>query len=98
MTTEAFVKHIHVHVIPGTESAFITASLLNASKSLEEEGVSGFDLLQRSESPTSFVLSQRFETKGAETAHLATVHYNAWRKATDDFITDARITMRYLQL
>lgn len=45
--------------------------------------MTGFDLLQR---------------KGAETAHRATVHYDVWRKATDDFITDARITMRYLQL
>src|SRR5664279_3210927 len=98
MTTKAFVKHIHVHVIPGTEGAFIKATLLKASKSLEEEGVTGFDLLQRSEKPTSFVISQRFATKGAETAHRATAHYHVWRKATDDFITEARITVRYLQL
>jgi autoinducer 2-degrading protein len=96
--TKAFVKHTYVHVIPGTESAFIKASLLKASKSLEEEGVTGFDLLQRSEDPTRFVISQRFGTKGAETAHRDTAHYVVWRKATDDFITDARVTMRYLQL
>jgi autoinducer 2-degrading protein len=96
--TKAFVKHIHVHVIPGTESAFIKASLVKASKSLEEEGVTGFVLLQRRDDPTRFVISQSFATKGAETAHWATEHYNAWRKATDDFITDARYTEKFLQL
>lgn len=98
MTTQAFVKHIHIHVTPGSESAFIKASLLKASNSLEEAGVTGFDLLQRSDDPTRFVLSQRFATNDAETAHRATAHYDMWRKATDDLITDARYTVRYLQL
>ena len=97
MTIKAYVQHIHVHVKPGAENAFIKASLLIASESLQEEGVTGFDLLQRAEDPTSFVIAQGFASRGAETAHRATDHYEVWRKAIDDLVVDPRITVRYLQ-
>ncbi|MHB1010942.1 MAG: putative quinol monooxygenase [Propionibacteriaceae bacterium] len=97
MTINPFVKHIHVHVKPGTESAFIKATLVKDAESLHEKGVTGFDLLQRPDMPTSFILSQSFVSKEAETAHRATAHYDVWRKATDDLVTDPRITMSYIQ-
>jgi autoinducer 2-degrading protein len=96
MTTKAFVKYIHVHVIPGAEGAFVKASRVKASQSREEEGVTGFDLLQRVEDPTRFMLVERFTSAGAETAHRATAHYAAWHKAVDDLLADPRYTKSFV--
>jgi len=97
MTTKAFVKYIHVHVIPGAEGAFVKASLVKAPQSLQEEGVTGFDLLQRIDDPTRFMLVEVFASAGAETAHRATAHYDVWRKAVDDLMTDPRYAVRFVQ-
>ena len=97
MTTKAFVKYIHVHVIPGAEGAFVKASRVKASQSREEEGVTEFDLLQRIEDPTRFMLVEGFASAGAETAHRATAHYDVWRKAVDDLMADPRYAVRFVQ-
>jgi (4S)-4-hydroxy-5-phosphonooxypentane-2,3-dione isomerase len=96
MTTKAFVKYIHVHVIPGAEGAFVKASHVIASQSRKEEGVTEFDLLQRIEDPTRFMLVEGFASAGAETAHRATAHYAAWRRAIDDLMADPRYTVKFV--
>jgi autoinducer 2-degrading protein len=96
MATKAFVTFVHVHVIPGAEGAFVKASRVEASQSLEEEGVTGFDLLQRIEDPTRFMLVVGCVSEDAVTAHRATAHYAAWRKAVDDLMADPRYAVRFV--
>jgi quinol monooxygenase YgiN len=96
MTTKAFVKYIYVHVVPGAEGAFVKASLAQALQSRQEEGVTGFDLLQRVEDPTRFMLVERFASAHAEATHRATGHYNEWRVAIDDLMADPRHTVKFV--
>ena len=96
MTTKAFVTFNHVHVIPGAVDAFVKASRVHASQSLQEEGVTRFDLLQRIEDPTRFLLVVGFVSEDAVTAHRATAHYAAWRKAVDDLMAEQRYAVRFV--
>ena len=98
MATRAFVEFIHVHVIPGGMKAFLDASRVNAAHSLKEKGVTRFDLLQRIDDPTRFIMVVGFESAGAVTAHRATAHVAAWHKAVDDLMADPRYAARFVQL
>jgi quinol monooxygenase YgiN len=96
MATEAFVTFVHVHVIPGTEDAFLEASRMNASSSRQEEGVTRFDVVQQIEDPTKFMLIEGYVSEDAVTAHRATAHYAAWRTAVDDIMAETRYAERFV--
>jgi quinol monooxygenase YgiN len=97
MAAEAFVTFVHVHVIPGAEDAFLEASRMNASNSRQEEGVTRFDVVQEIEDPTKFTLIEGYVSEDAVTAHRATAHYAAWRKAVDDVMAEQRYAVRFVQ-
>ena len=59
--------------------------------------MTGFDLLQRIDDPTRFMLVEVFASAGEETAHRATAHYDVWRKAVDDLMADQRYAVRFVQ-
>lgn len=54
--------HVFVSVKPGTEDAFIKASLDNARASAQEEGIARFDVIQEEDDPTKFVLVEVYKT------------------------------------
>jgi autoinducer 2-degrading protein len=98
MATKAFVTIHHVHVIPGAVDAFVKASRVHASQSLQEEGLTRFDLLQRIEDPTRFVLIVGFASAGAQTAHRATADHAAWHESVDDLLADPRYAVNFVAL
>jgi autoinducer 2-degrading protein len=97
MATEAFVTFVHVHVIHGAEEAFLEASRMNASNSRQEDGVTRFDVVQEIEDPTTFMLIEGYVSEDAVTAHRATPHYAAWRRAVDDLMAETRYAVRFVQ-
>ena len=42
-----FIVHVHVHVLPDSIDAFLDASIANAKLSLQEPGISQFDVVQQ---------------------------------------------------
>lgn len=96
MSVEAFVTFVHVHVLPGTEEAFLAASLENAANSRQEPGVTRFDVVQRIDDPTWFQLIEGYVSEDAVAAHRASAHYAAWRAAVDELMAEPRTAVRYV--
>ena len=93
---EAFVTFVHVHVVEGSEDAFLSASRSNAENSRREPGVTRFDVLQHVDDPTRFVLVEGYVSEDAVRAHRQTDHYATWRAAVDDIMAEPRQATRYV--
>ena len=93
------VVHVHVRVTPGSEDAFVRATVANANASLEEPGVARFDVLQGEEDPTRFLLVEVYaDAAEAPAAHKATTHYAAWRDAVAGMMAEPRAAAVYTSL
>lgn len=76
---------------PGTEAAFLEATLQNARASPQEPGVARFDVLQDTTDPTQFVLVEVYrDTVEAPAAHKETAHYMTWRDQVADYMATER--------
>jgi len=89
------VIHVHVHVRPEAVEAFRAATTANASDSLREPGVARFDVIQRQDDPSRFVLVEVYRTVEAVAAHKETAHYAAWRDAVADLMAEPRSSVKY---
>lgn len=76
--------HVFVSVKPGTEGAFLAASLDNARASSMESGIARFDVIQQEDDPTKFVLVEVYKSADAPAAHKDTAHYLEWRDTVAD--------------
>lgn len=89
------VVHVHVHVKPEFIDAFRIASIENARKSLDEPGISRFDVVQRSDEPTRFVLVEVYRSSDAPVKHKETTHYQRWRDTVADMMAEPRTSFKY---
>lgn len=92
------VVHVHVHVKPECVEAFHQATLANARASLQESGIARFDILQRQDDPTRFVLVEAYRTADAPAAHKATAHYATWRDAVAPMMAEPRTSLKFTNL
>jgi len=79
----------------GCEDAFIAASIDNASNSVQEAGVSRFDVLQSVEEPTQFVLVEVYKSDDAPAQHKETAHYLRWRDTVAEMMAEPRSAVKY---
>lgn len=89
------IVHVHVHVKPGAEDAFLNATRANAVESRKEPGIAQFDVHQQLDDSTRFVLIEAYRTPEAPAAHKATPHYAAWRDAVADLMAEPRSSVKY---
>ena len=89
------IVHVHVHVKPEHVEAFKAATIENARQSLQEPGISRFDVAQQADDPTRFVIVEAFRTADAPAAHRETPHYQAWRDAVADMMAEPRHSVRH---
>ena len=87
--------HVFVSTKPGTEEAFLKASLANAQASAKEEGIARFDVIQEKEDPTKFVLVEVYKNEDAPAAHKQTEHYMTWRDTVQDMMAEPRSAIKY---
>ncbi|XRB15484.1 (4S)-4-hydroxy-5-phosphonooxypentane-2,3-dione isomerase [Pseudoscourfieldia marina] len=87
--------HVYVSVKPGTESAFVQATLENARNSVNEAGISRFDVLQSEEDATKFLLIEVYKTSEAPAKHKETAHYATWRDTVADMMAEPRSAKKY---
>jgi autoinducer 2-degrading protein len=90
-----FVTLVHVHVKPEHVDAFIDATRANHAASIREPGNVRFDVLRSVDDPTRFILYEWYVDEDAAGAHKQTPHYEAWREAVADWLTEPRQGVRY---
>ena len=87
--------HVHVHVLPDLVEAFREATITNASHSVREPGIARFDVIQRDDDPTRFVLVEVYRTPDAAAAHKDTAHYAAWRDTVAPMMAEPRTSVKF---
>jgi autoinducer 2-degrading protein len=92
------VVHVHVHVVPEQVDAFREETLTNARASVQEPGVARFDVLQRPDDPTRFVLVEVYRTAEAPVQHKETAHYLRWRDAVAPMMASPRTSERFINV
>jgi autoinducer 2-degrading protein len=90
-----FIVHVHVHVKADSIDAFKAASLENARNSVQEPGVTRFDVLQDQGDPSRFVLVEVYRTPEDPERHKETEHYQTWRDTVADMMAEPRSSVKY---
>lgn len=89
------VAIVHVHVKPERVADFIDATQRNHEASIKEPGNLRFDVLQRADDPTRFVLYEAYVSAAQALAHKTTAHYLAWRDAVSPWMASPREGVSY---
>jgi (4S)-4-hydroxy-5-phosphonooxypentane-2,3-dione isomerase len=89
------IMHVFVQVKPEYVEAFRTATIDNASNSVQEPGVARFDVIQQNDDPTRFVLVEVYRSAEAPGRHKETAHYLKWRDAVTDMMAAPRAAVHY---
>ena len=89
------IVHVNVNVKPEFVEAFKQATVENASKSIKEEGIARFDVIQQADDPTKFILVEVYETADAPAAHKETAHYARWRDTVTEMMAEPRQGIKY---
>jgi autoinducer 2-degrading protein len=89
------VVHVHVHVKPEFIEAFKQATIENARHSLQEAGIARFEVIQKADDPTHFILVEVYRTDEAPSRHKETAHYAAWRDIVMPMMAEARTSVKY---
>jgi quinol monooxygenase YgiN len=92
------IVHVHVHVKPQSVEAFKQATLANARASVQEPGITRFDVVQQQDDPSRFVLVEAYRTKDAPAQHKETAHYAAWRDTVADMMAEPRSSVKFSNL
>ena len=89
------IVHVHVYVKPESIEEFREASLENARNSVQEPGIARFDVLQQSDDPARFVLTEVYRTPDAPAQHRTTAHYQAWRDTVASMMAEPRTSVQF---
>lgn len=92
------IVHVHVHVKPESVEAFKQASIENARFSVQEPGVARFDVIQRQDDPSRFVLVEVYRTSEDPAKHKETEHYKRWRDTVAEMMAEPRSSVKYTNL
>jgi quinol monooxygenase YgiN len=92
------IVHVHVHVKPESVTDFRQATLENARCSVREPGIARFDVVQRQDDSTHFILIEVFRTVEAAAAHKETNHYAKWRDAVAPMMAEPRSSVKFENL
>jgi len=89
------IVHVNVHVKPEAVEMFKSASADNARASMKEPGIARFEVLQRQDDPTRFLLVELYRTPEAPAAHKETKHYQIWRDAVAPMMAEPRASVKF---
>ncbi len=89
------IVHVHIQVKPDRVEAFKAACIENSRNSLQEPGIARFDVLQRQDDPTRFLLVEVYRSADAPAAHKQTAHYRQWADAVADMMAVPRSSVKF---
>ena len=90
-----FIVHVFVHVKPDTIEAFKTATIENAKNSIQEEGITRFEVVQQKDDPERFVLIEVYRTANDPARHKETAHYQKWRDSVAEMMAEPRTSIKF---
>jgi autoinducer 2-degrading protein len=93
-----FIVHVFVHVKPDQVEAFKSATIENARNSIKEPGVARFDIIQKIDDSTRFVLVEIYRTPDDPGRHKETAHYQKWRDTVADMMAEPRTSIKYTNI
>ncbi len=93
-----YVVCVTVFVLPQHVEAFKAATFDNARGTRREPGNVRFDVLQREDDPTRFLLYEAYRTPGDFTAHQQTAHYLRFKEAAAPWMAEPRVGVRHRSL
>lgn len=88
------IVHVHVRVKPEHVEAFKLATIDNAQGSMQEPGVTRFDVVQQVDDATRFILIEHYKTPDDQLKHRETAHYLKWRDAVADMMAEPRTAVK----
>jgi (4S)-4-hydroxy-5-phosphonooxypentane-2,3-dione isomerase len=86
---------VRVKVLPNCIEAFREASLANGAASRQEPGIARFDVLQKADDPTLFILNEVYRSQKAIVAHKETAHYKLWRDTVAPMMAEPRTSEKF---
>ncbi len=89
------IVQVFIHVLPQHLDAFLAATLDNAQHSVQEPGVVRFDVVQQTDDPARFSLTEIYRDDAAPAAHKATAHYARWRDTVESMMAAPRRSTKY---
>ena len=89
------VVHVQVRVKPEFVEAFRAATVANAEASVKEPGIGRFDVVQRNDDPTRFVLVEVYRNEQAPAQHKETAHYAKWRDTVAPMMAEPRSSAKF---
>ncbi len=89
------IVHVNVHVKPDRIEDFKMATILNASESVREPGIARFDVVQKEDDPSRFVLVEVYRDVDATARHKETAHYAAWSDSVAPMMAEPRSSVKY---
>ena len=92
---DMLIIHVYIQVKPEFITAFKTATLANASASVQEPGVARFDVCQQADDPTRFVLMEAYRNPAGHAAHRETSHYVTWRDTVNGMMATTRTSVKF---
>jgi len=87
--------HVDIQVKADCVERFVEATAENAKNSLKEPGSARFDLIQRQDDPTRFMLVEIYCDAGAALLHKETAHYAIWRDTVASMMAVPRTSVKY---
>lgn len=89
------IVHVFVQVKADQIEAFKIATVENARHSVQEAGIIRFDVMQRQDDPTRFLLEEIYRTPDDPARHKETAHYQKWRDQVADMMAIPRTSLKY---
>ena len=92
------IVQVQVQVKKGMIDRFIEATIKNASKSIHEQGIARFDIIQQKEDQERFILVEVYRDSDAPAKHKETEHYGQWRKTVEPMMAEPRKSIKYVNI
>jgi (4S)-4-hydroxy-5-phosphonooxypentane-2,3-dione isomerase len=89
------VTCVYVHVKSDEVNNFIDATIENQHASVKESGNLRFDLIQKADDPTQFMIYEAYESEETAANHKTTAHYLKWRDCVKDCMAEPRSGVKY---
>jgi autoinducer 2-degrading protein len=90
-----YIVAVKIKVLPDFVDSFVAETRKNHVATRQEPGNLRFDVLQREDDPTGFMLYEVYRTKDDFTAHQKTPHYLAWKETVAPWMAVPREGVRH---
>ena len=89
-----YIVHVFVRVKEEYVEEFKTLTIENAKESLNEPGITRFDIVQQHDDPTRFILVEVYRSYEDPAKHKTTDHYTRWRDAVNHMMAEPRFSTK----